>query len=207
VNCDCDRDRDMTRSSTTVLLAIIVFPLLYAYNRLDLSQAVQAVLCLIAVLLFKTRRSLYASRELARDRARLGASTIPTVRGRLPGNIDILWRLVALESTEYCGDTLRQWEKEYGPTFDMGILWGHQVRVRTGSHSYRLTIFQIVTSDPVNIHEIFSTRFASFEKSKKFHDMMEAFLGDSIFTTDDDAWRYVSFRFPSCVCGKKYCSQ
>ncbi|KAF9512803.1 hypothetical protein BS47DRAFT_1393957 [Hydnum rufescens UP504] len=164
----------MSRLPTTVSLAIVVFPLLYAYNRLDLSWAVQAALCLATVLLFKARRSLYAGRELARDRARLGASTIPKVRGRLPGNIDILWRLVALESTEYCGDTLRQWEKEYGPTFDMGILWGHQ----------------IVTSDPVNIHEIFTTRFASFQKSKKFHDMMEAFLGDSIFTTDGDAWRY-----------------
>lgn len=62
----------------------------------------------------------------ARGKSVLGANP-PRVKGRLPGNIDILWKLVRGESNEYCAATLRGWEHEYGPTYDMNILWGHQV--------------------------------------------------------------------------------
>jgi hypothetical protein len=116
------------------LVAIAVHVVLYGLN---ISWAVRSVLSLVVIWVFETQRSSYAAgRKTASDRARLGASTIPRVRGRLPGNIDILWRLVALEHTEYCADTLRQWEKEYGPTFDMGILWGHQVRIGASFHCH-----------------------------------------------------------------------
>lgn len=61
-------------------------------------------------------------------RLRSDALSIPKVRGRLPGNIDILWQLVYNESHEYCGEILRKWAEIYGPTYDMNILWGHQVQ-------------------------------------------------------------------------------
>lgn len=59
------------------------------------------------------------------------ASGMPRVRGWLPGNLDILWRLVYYDSHEYCGETLREWAEIYGPTYDMNILWGHQVKFNT----------------------------------------------------------------------------
>lgn len=55
---------------------------------------------------------------------------VPKVRGWLPGNIDVLWRLVYYDSYEYCGETLRNWSEIWGPTYDMNILWGHQVNAQ-----------------------------------------------------------------------------
>lgn len=56
------------------------------------------------------------------------APSIPRVQGILPGNIDILWQLVSSDAHECCGETLRMWAEVYGPTYDMNILWGHQVQ-------------------------------------------------------------------------------
>ncbi|KAF8323072.1 cytochrome P450 [Clavulina sp. PMI_390] len=97
----------------------------------------------------------------------------PKVKGWLPGNVDILWKLVQGERSEYCAATLRDWEQRYGPTYDMNILWGHQ----------------IVTSDPVNVKEILATNFSQFEKSRRLRDMLVNFLGDGIFTSDGDEWK------------------
>jgi len=54
-------------------------------------------------------------------------ASIPKVRGYLPGNLDLLWKIIRNESREYCGDTFRQWAEEYGPTYDLNLLWGSQV--------------------------------------------------------------------------------
>ncbi|KFX86186.1 hypothetical protein O988_09724, partial [Pseudogymnoascus sp. VKM F-3808] len=46
----------------------------------------------------------------------------------------------------------------------------------------------ILTADPENIKAILATQFSDFGKGKPFHNDWKAFLGDSIFTTDGDAW-------------------
>lgn len=61
---------------------------------------------------------------------------VPKVRGWLPGNIDVLWRLVYCDPYEYCGETLRNWSEIWGPTYDMNILWGHQVYVQYSMMSH-----------------------------------------------------------------------
>ena len=43
--------------------------------------------------------------------------------------------------------------------------------------------------DPENIKFILSAGFTSFEKGEKFHDMLESFWGEGIFTTDGDTWK------------------
>ena len=40
---------------------------------------------------------------------------------------------------------------------------------------------------PVNSHQ---TQMFDYGKGESFHDDWHPFLGDSIFTTDDEAWRY-----------------
>ena len=71
--------------------------------------------------LFPVSRATNVGAEL------LDVSAIPKIRGRLPGNIDILWQLIYNESHEYCGETLRTWAEIYGPTYDLNILFAHQV--------------------------------------------------------------------------------
>ncbi|KAF8575554.1 cytochrome P450 monooxygenase pc-3 [Ramaria rubella] len=111
-------------------------------------------------------------RSWATNEDKKNGSSIPKIRGRLPGNIDILWKLVYNESKEYCGNTLRIWAEIYGPTYDMNILWGHQV-----------------ISDPANVKHILANDFESFAKGTKFREMFDSFLGSGIFTSDGDTWK------------------
>lgn len=83
-----------------------------------------------------------------RGKAALGVNP-PRVKGWLPGNIDILWKLVQGESSEYCAATLREWEHEYGSTYDMNVLWGHQV------HS--LPLFYVI-----NAHVLLDSHFRPY---------------------------------------------
>ena len=49
----------------------------------------------------------------------------------------------------------------------------------------RRTIF---TAHPENLKAVLATQFGDYGKGEKFHQEWEAFLGDSIFTTDGDKW-------------------
>ncbi|PVF96582.1 cytochrome P450 [Serendipita vermifera] len=117
--------------------------------------------------------SLLSSRRKRKDCERLGAVRIPKIKGKKIGNYDILQELIEAEDEDYPGDIFLRWASEYGPTFDMNILWASQ----------------IVTVDPENIKFVLSNAFTSFEKSEKFHDMFESFWGDGIFTTDGEKWK------------------
>jgi hypothetical protein len=75
--------------------------------------------------------TLWSSRKKALERAKLNALPIPKVRGKKIGNFDILKALINAEKTEYPGDIFLEWAKEYGPTFDMNILWASQIVTRS----------------------------------------------------------------------------
>lgn len=46
----------------------------------------------------------------------------------------------------------------------------------------------IMTADPENIKAVLTTQFSDYGKGEQFHKEWEAFLGDSIFTTDGKLW-------------------
>lgn len=46
----------------------------------------------------------------------------------------------------------------------------------------------IVTAEPENIKAILTTQFNDYGKGEPFHQDWKAFLGDSIFTTDNEEW-------------------
>jgi hypothetical protein len=100
---------------------------LFDWIRTPASWWAIALVFVLSVLLWTGFTSTRTSRAKNSDGQPLGASAIPKIRGRLPGNIDILWQLIYNGSHEYCGETLRKWAEEYGPTFDMNILFAHQV--------------------------------------------------------------------------------
>jgi hypothetical protein len=71
--------------------------------------------------------SVLSSRRKRRDCERLGAVRIPKIKGKKLGNYDILQELIAAEDEDYPGDIFLRWAAEYGPTFDMNILWASQI--------------------------------------------------------------------------------
>ncbi|KAH8662318.1 cytochrome P450 [Xylariales sp. PMI_506] len=46
----------------------------------------------------------------------------------------------------------------------------------------------IMTRDPEHIKTVLTSKFASFGKGERFHQLWSPFLGDSIFTTDGSLW-------------------
>ncbi|CAG8541440.1 12004_t:CDS:10 [Acaulospora colombiana] len=49
------------------------------------------------------------------------------LKGKKIGNYDILQELIEAEDEDYPGDIFLRWASEYGPTFDMNILWASQI--------------------------------------------------------------------------------
>ncbi|CAE6540278.1 unnamed protein product [Rhizoctonia solani] len=106
---------------TPFILAItlrLAFPDLLASSRLLLGA-----LYVISVPLFWGFRN--AVRDVMRNREakRLGARVVPKVKGKWPGNIDLMVKMVKSTRTGYVAEVWDELAKEYGNTFNMRILW------------------------------------------------------------------------------------
>ena len=70
--------------------------------------------------------------------------------------------------------------------------WYDQLRRAESSHytceGRILGMRFVFTADPANVKAVLATQFDDFGKGQHFHDEMEPFLGDSIFTTDGAQW-------------------
>jgi hypothetical protein len=91
------------------------------------SWAWSGSLYLLSIPISEVILSILSSRRKREECARLGAVPIPKVKGKSLGNADILRQLIAAEDSEYPGDIFLKWAEEYGPTYDMNILWASQI--------------------------------------------------------------------------------
>ncbi|KAG8736136.1 hypothetical protein FRC10_009658 [Ceratobasidium sp. 414] len=113
-----------------------------------------------------------AGRE--REAKRLGARTVPVVKGKWPGNVDLMLRLVTSLHGGYVGEVWPELAQEYGLTFNMRILWDDQ----------------IVTLDHDVLKFVLATGFTHFGKGIKQQARLESFLGDGIFNRDGELWKF-----------------
>ncbi|OAA54744.1 cytochrome p450 alkane monooxygenase [Niveomyces insectorum RCEF 264] len=104
---------------------------------------------------------------------RTGGRRAPNFAGRLPWGVDLVYRTLRASAQH----TNRE-------------LWTNIFRtVRSHTAEFRVLGRRIVfTDDPENIKAILATQFADYGKGAPFHEEFEAFLGDSIFTTDGARW-------------------
>ena len=91
------------------------------------SRLLRVLFYVASVPLQEVVRSAVSSHRKRAERIRLGAQPVPKVKGKKFGNWDILQELIQSEKEEYPGDLFRRWAREYGPTFDMNILFSSQV--------------------------------------------------------------------------------
>ncbi|KAG8892287.1 hypothetical protein FRB99_002819, partial [Tulasnella sp. 403] len=108
------------------------------------------------------------------DRKRLGAESIPTLGGVLPGNIDTIRRLTKESHTWHPGEPFINLKKEYGPIYNLGFLWEDTV----------------YTDHPMLIKEILSTDFNNYIKGENFQAGFFSMLGTGIFNSDGDVWKF-----------------
>ena len=61
----------------------------------------------------------------------------------------------------------------------------------------------MVTSDPMNIHHMLSKNFSNYIKGLKFHENFDV-LGDGIFNSESDSWRYQRKLLQSLIKHRKF---
>ncbi|KFY87560.1 hypothetical protein V500_06893 [Pseudogymnoascus sp. VKM F-4518 (FW-2643)] len=99
----------------------------------------------------------------------------PTIRVYLPYSIDMICRAIYNSTHDNNFEGWRELFRKNGRG---------RFTVEARPASQRV----ILTAEPENIKAILATQFSDFGKGKPFHNDWKAFLGDSIFTTDGDAW-------------------
>lgn len=116
-------DRLVRFARNTAGLALLgVFPSIYYEYK------PAATTCAVAVLLLA-----FVTRQLSPIQSASGAAKnenlrrIPKIRGKWPGNLDVLMELVYSDARDYPTEVLSRWSETYGLTFDMGILWSSQI--------------------------------------------------------------------------------
>lgn len=105
-------------------------------------------------------------------------SFAPRVRSWLPFGIDIVIRSI-LHAREDTVLEFWDWIFKFTPT-----------RLCRTAEFYIAQQRVIFTADPENIKAVLATQITDYGKGKSFHDDWHPFLGDSIFTTDGEAWHY-----------------
>ncbi|KZT30241.1 cytochrome P450 monooxygenase CYP63 [Neolentinus lepideus HHB14362 ss-1] len=119
-------------------------------------------------------RCLYSDWVQSMDAKRLGAKPIPRVVGKLPGNIDVLYKMMKAFKTAYILDVYLALFEEYQcTTLNTRILW----------------VDQIITMDEEHSKFVIATGFHHFWRGKLQKERMERFLGNGIFNRDDEMWK------------------
>ncbi|WRT64043.1 uncharacterized protein IL334_000971 [Kwoniella shivajii] len=163
-----------------VLKTLIVPPLLWSCILVFLPTSIGSLLVLRAlgwilsfpvVFIIRSHFSLLVSTRQARA---LGATDIPRVKGRWPLNLDILVDWAKSGSEEEVGRMMVLLGRKYGNTYNTRVLGEDQ----------------IISSDPNVLKHVLLDEFNNFVKGAKFKERAEAFLGDGIFNSDGERWKF-----------------
>ncbi|KAG9004393.1 hypothetical protein FRB94_002411 [Tulasnella sp. JGI-2019a] len=120
-------------------------------------------------------KAIWSDVREGRDRIRLGARKIPGLKGgKLPGNIDILHWLVSSHDKDYPGGTFVELRRRNGDLFCLDLLWGKS----------------LWTDNPHYIKEVLTMQAPNFIKGTSFKGSFDSVLGDGIFNSDGDTWRF-----------------
>ncbi|KAI0294197.1 cytochrome P450 monooxygenase CYP63 [Russula brevipes] len=113
-------------------------------------------------------------RILDREAARMGAQPITRVRGRWPGNLDIILRLLKSFEGGYVLQAFADLFSEYGcTTLNTRFFWDDQ----------------IISMDEKVFRFVAHTGFTHFEKGILWHERIDKLLGTGLFNAEGNQWR------------------
>ncbi|WVQ62299.1 uncharacterized protein L199_000438 [Kwoniella botswanensis] len=146
--------------------------LLFALNHLKaIWKILGYILSFPIIYIIRSHISVYLSSR----RARLKRSRdIPRVKGRWPLNLDILVDWAKSGSEEEVGRMMVLLQRKWGRTYNTRVLGEDQV----------------ISSDPAVLKHVLMDDFDNFVKGEKFKDRAVDFLGDGIFNSDGDRWKF-----------------
>ncbi|KDN35015.1 hypothetical protein RSAG8_11958, partial [Rhizoctonia solani AG-8 WAC10335] len=167
----------------TSLTRFIGVPFLLTYLGLRFSQVQSTswlhsvlfgTLYVLSVPLFWSIRNVLHLHLQDREARRLGARPIPRIKGKWPGNIDVLVDMFKTMQKGYIGEWVHKMSLIYGPTFNTRVLWEDV----------------IFTVDHDVMKFALATGFEHFEKGPTQRNRSETMMGDGIFNRDGDVWRF-----------------
>ncbi|EKM50591.1 uncharacterized protein PHACADRAFT_263957 [Phanerochaete carnosa HHB-10118-sp] len=139
------------------------------------TPALRVLLSLLAVPLFGAVRTSIAQRRNKAYAAALGAEPVPCVRGRWPGNLDIVLGFVRSFKEDYLMQFLDDLFREHRcKTLNMRLLWEDQIWTIDEAH------VRYMLAGP---------GFDWFHKGYFWQERMESFLGNGIFNRDGAEWQ------------------
>ncbi|THH32681.1 hypothetical protein EUX98_g1506 [Antrodiella citrinella] len=113
----------------------------------------------------------------------VGGSLVPKVKGKWPGNLDILFRIKNAAHNDYlCQGFLDLFHEYQSTTLNLRIL-GADLVCTLSMHRY------MITMDEEHIKFLSATGFDHFWRGRRQKERMETFLGSGIFNRDDEEWK------------------
>lgn len=103
-----------------------------------------------------------------------GAVPVRVVKGKWPGNLDVLQKLLEGYDDDYAYQFLDDVTEEYGYLYCLRLL-GEDI---------------IVTMNPNHIKRVLATDFPIFEKGQPFQSPTKSVLGSGIFNSDGELWKF-----------------
>ncbi|KZV86297.1 cytochrome P450 [Exidia glandulosa HHB12029] len=152
-------------------------PLLLAHlvtKTASLSPLAKAAVYLAAVPLVAAVRDKLDIWRNDREAARRGAKPVPRLKGKLPGNLDVMMYLVHEFENGYLLQAYQDLLDQNGvKTLNLRLMWSDL----------------ILCSDEGHVKYILTNGFPQWIKSDRFIRAFETFLGHGIFNRDEDLWK------------------
>ncbi|WWC66441.1 uncharacterized protein I206_100343 [Kwoniella pini CBS 10737] len=160
----------------TLIIPPVIFALLLRLlsSKIELNvlfKIVGYISSFTVVYILRSYISVYLSTRRAKS---LAAKDIPRVKGRWPLNLDILVDWAKSGSEEEVGRMMVLLSRKYGKTYNTRVLGEDQ----------------IISSNPAILKHVLLDDFDNFVKGEKFKDRAIAFLGDGIFNSDGERWKF-----------------
>ncbi|WWC86142.1 uncharacterized protein L201_001014 [Kwoniella dendrophila CBS 6074] len=154
-----------------LLFSLVTISLPQLFNGFFFLRLLGYILSFPITYVIRSHISVFLSTRQAKS---LGAIDIPRVKGRWPLNLDILVDWAKSGSEEEVGRMMVLLSRKYGKTYNTRVLGEDQ----------------IISSDPAVLKHVLLEDFDNFVKGDKFKDRAEAFLGDGIFNSDGERWKF-----------------
>lgn len=158
---------------TLILPPLTVLAVVWRFH-LNFSVAQLVLASLSAIVLTVQLRARWTRYSDQLKAYNLNSRTIPIARGKWPGNLDLLLRLMQTPRKAYVGERIYELFEEY----------------KTDTINLRpLGMDLIITRDNAIVKEILATNFAGWHKGWKSRERLFDFFGRGIFAVDADEWR------------------
>ncbi|KAJ7853718.1 cytochrome P450 monooxygenase CYP63 [Mycena olivaceomarginata] len=152
------------------LLSLIVIHLVAGFQ-LNGFVMMTAILSIPLTISARSYISLWAQDSAAR---KLGATVIPRVKGKWPGNLDVALRVVKSFEEGYVLQIFADLLHEYHTTtVNTRLFWDDQM----------------ITMDESVVKFVSSTGFSHFEKGILWHERIDKLLGTGLFNAEGDLWK------------------